>query len=260
MRKTALITGASKGIGRELAHFFAKDECDLVLVARSEEELNSLKVELEEKCRIKVHILIKDLCQPYSAQEIFDELKAISIDIDFLVNNAGFGDYGSFDKTDWDTYENMISLNVTTLTHFCHIFIKDWKGRKPGKILNVSSTAAFQPGPMMAVYFATKAYVLSFSEAIGHELRNDNITVTTLCPGPTSTHFGVISSMNASDLVKNVKIANSKDVAELGFRAMMKGKATVIHGAQNKIAPFGIRFLPRIWVTHLSAKIMGKNA
>lgn len=259
MNKTALITGASKGIGRELAHFFAKDGCNLVLVARSEIELNSLKAELKEKNSISVHIFIKDLCQPDSAKEIFNELKAKNIDIDYLVNNAGFGDYGSFAKAEWETYENMIALNMTTLTQFCHIFIKDWKGRKPGKILNISSIAAFQPGPMMAVYFATKAFVLSLSEAIGQELRHDNITVTTICPGPTSTHFGEVSGMNASQLVKRVKIANAKDVAELGYNAMMKGSATVIHGAQNKIVPFFLRFIPRVWIIRLSAKIMGNG-
>lgn len=260
MKKTAMITGASKGIGRELAHLFAKNGCNLVLVARSREELDSLKVQLEEKYSNTVHLFIKDLCLKESAHNIFDELKAINIDVDYLINNAGFGDYGSFAETEWSTFEKMISLNVTTLTQFCHLFINDWKGRKTGKILNISSTAAFQPGPMMAVYFATKAFVLNFSEAIGYELRNDNITVTTLCPGPTSTNFGEVSGMDASQLVKNVKIANSKEVAELGFRAMMKGKPTVIHGSINKLAPFGIRFLPRVLVTRLSAKVMNYNS
>ncbi|MDD4778329.1 MAG: SDR family oxidoreductase [Fermentimonas sp.] len=259
MKKTALITGASKGIGRELAHLFAKDGCNLVLAARSAKELDSLKVQLEEKYKVTVHTSIKDLSQPESAQTLFDELKAADVDIDYLVNNAGFGDYGTFAETEWDTYEKMISLNVTTLTHLCHLFIRDIRGRKHGRILNISSTAAFQPGPMMAVYFASKAFVLNFSEAIGHELRKDNITVTTLCPGPTSTNFGEVSGMNASKLVKNVTIASSADVAKLGYKAMMKGNATVIHGAQNKLAPFGVRFLPRKWVTRVSAKVMGNS-
>lgn len=260
MRKTALITGASKGIGRELAHLFAKDGCNLALVARSAKELDSLKVQLEEKYKVTVHTFFKDLSQPESAQALFDELKAVDIDIDYLVNNAGFGDYGSFAETEWDTYEKMISLNVTNLTHLCHLFIRDIKGRKPGRILNISSTAAFQPGPMMAVYFASKAFVLNFSEAVGHELRKDNITVTTLCPGPTSTNFGEVSGMNASKLIKNIRIAKSADVAKLGYKAMMKGKPIVIHGAQNKFAPFVIRFLPRKWVTRVSAKVMDNSA
>jgi short-subunit dehydrogenase len=152
----------------------------------------------------------------------------------------------------------MIALNVTTLTHLTHLFVNDWRGRKHGRILNISSTAAFQPGPMMAVYFATKAFVLHLSEAIGDELKEDHITVTALCPGPTDTHFGEESKMNASQLVKNVKIAGAREVAQLGFNAMMKGKPVAIHGAMNRLVPFFIRFLPRIWVTRLSAKVMRK--
>ncbi len=150
----------------------------------------------------------------------------------------------------------MIALNVTALTHLTHLFVQEWRDRKRGKILNVSSTAAFQPGPMMAVYFASKSFVLMLSEALEYELKRDNITVTTLCPGPTETNFGDESKMHASQLVKNVKIANPREVAELGYRAMMKGKSVVIHGAANKIAPFGIRLIPRKWVTRLSARVM----
>src|SRR5690606_27100956 len=134
--------------------------------------------------------------------------------------------------------------------------VSQWRGRKKGKILNVSSTAAFQPGPMMAVYFASKAFVLSLSEAIDNELRAEGITVTALCPGPTATHSGEESKMNASQLVKNVQIASARSVALMGYRAMMKGKPVVIHGAMNKVAPFFIRFMPRKWVTRLSAQIM----
>jgi Short-chain dehydrogenases of various substrate specificities len=259
MRKTALITGASKGIGKELAILFAENRCDVVLVARSAAELRQLKEELEGKYAVSAQEIVKDLSLPDAAQELFDEVKEKRIDIDFLVNNAGFGDYGTFVETTWERYEKMIMLNITTLTHLSHLFAAAWRGRKTGKILNISSTAAFQPGPMMAVYFATKSYVLHFSEAMGHELKKDNITVTTLCPGPTSTHFGQESKMNASELVKNVKIANAREVAELGFKAMMKGRSTVIHGTMNKLAPFGVRFMPRKWVTRLSAKVMQRH-
>ena len=256
MSKTALITGASKGIGKELAFLFAKNGCDLVLVARSADTLKTLKEELEESCTVSVHTFVIDLCHPGAAQTVFDAVKAKEIDIDYLVNNAGFGDYGSFLDTAWECYERMITLNITTLTNLTHLFANDWRGRKAGKILNVSSTAAFQPGPMMAVYFATKSFVLHLSEAIGHEFRKEKITVTTLCPGPTRTHFGEVSKMNASQLVKHVHIADPGDVAALGYKAMMKGKPVVIHGNMNKLAPFGIRFLPGKWVTLLSAKIM----
>ena len=256
MNKTALITGASKGIGKDLAELFAANNNNLILVARSEEALSALKEQLENKYKINVLLFIKDLCKIDVAKEIYDQINEREIEVDYLVNNAGFGDYGAFTDTQWDCHQQMIALNITTLTQLTHLFTTDWKGKKKGKILNIASTAAFQPGPMMAVYFATKAFVLSLSEALDEELRDNGITVTTLCPGPTSTNFGEVSKMNASQLVKSVKIANSKDVAKLGFNAMMKGKRTVIHGNMNKLAPFGIRFMPRRLVTKLTAAIM----
>ncbi|WP_294071042.1 SDR family NAD(P)-dependent oxidoreductase [Proteiniphilum sp. UBA1028] len=256
MSKTALITGASKGIGRELAFLFAKDGCNLVLVARSADLLVTLKEELEEDYAVSVHIVAADLSQPDAAQAVFSEVKTRGIDTDYLVNNAGFGNYGRFLDAEWNCHERMITLNITTLTHLTYLFANDWKGRKAGRILNVSSTAAFQPGPMMAVYFATKSFVLHLSEALAHEFGQEQISVTTLCPGPTSTHFGEVSKMNASRLVKHVRIAGAGEVASLGYKAMMRGKPVVIHGQMNKLAPFGIRFLPRKWVTRLSAKIM----
>lgn len=258
MGKTALITGASKGIGKELALIFAENRCDLILTARSGDRLKLLKKQLESRYGISVSPIVKDLCRPGAAGELFREIKEMGLEVDYLVNNAGFGDYGAFADTPWECYQEMITLNITSLTHLTHLFVQEWKGRKEGKILNLSSTAAFQPGPMMAVYFATKAFVLHLSEALGNELEKEHITVTALCPGPTSTHFGEVSKMNASQLVKSVKVAGAREVAELGFTAMMKGKPVVIHGAMNKLAPFGIRFLPRKWVTRLSAKIMRK--
>ena len=155
MSKTALITGASKGIGKELALIFAQNKINLVLVARSSEILSEFKEHLQTNYSISVLVVTKDLCSPSSAQELFSEIKDNQIEIDYLVNNAGFGDYGLFADTSWERYEKMISLNVTTLTHLSHLFITDWKGRKSGRILNIASTAAFQPGPILAVYFAT---------------------------------------------------------------------------------------------------------
>lgn len=259
MTKTALITGASKGIGKELAIIFAQNNTNLVLVARSGEILNQFKKELKLKYSISVVVIVKDLCSANSVEELYKEVKDKHIEIDYLVNNAGFGYYGAFADTEWDRYEKMITLNLTTLTHLSHLFITDWKGRRSGRILNISSTAAFQPGPMMAVYFATKSFVLNLSEALARELKNDNISITTLCPGPTSTNFGEESKMNASELVKNVKIANAKDVAALGYKSMMKGKTTVIHGSINKFPPFIIRFMPRKWIAILSENIMRQS-
>lgn len=259
MKKTALITGASKGIGVELAGIFAKNGNNLVLVARSGRDLEIIKKVFEEKQDVSVEIIVKDLSQPNAAKEVYDEVKNKGIEIDYLVNNAGFGDYGEFTVTNWERYRRMIELNVTALTEFCHLYLKDWSARGSGKILNVSSTSAFQPGPMMAVYFATKAYVLHLSEAIGYEVKDKGITVTTLCPGPTDTNFGNESNMHASDLVKNVRIASAKHVAELGYKAMMNGKPVVIEGAANKVIANSVRFAPRSLVTKLSGMIMRRS-
>lgn len=256
MRKTALITGASKGIGKELARLLAKKGCNLVLVARSSEYLTRLKEELEDQYGVEVRVIVKDLCEADAPKEVFDEVKQAGIRIDYLINNAGFGDWGRFMDKPWERYKTMIELNTMALTYFMHLYVNEWKGKQGGKILNIASTAAFQPGPMMAVYFATKSYVLQLSEALNHELGEEGTSVTVLCPGPTSTYFGEESGMSASRLVKNVKIARASDVARLGYDAMMKGKPVAIHGAMNKIAPFAIRFFPRKWVTHLSARVM----
>lgn len=256
MRLTALITGASRGIGMELARVFAEAGHDLILVARNEDDLREIKKLLEAKYNINVHIIVKDLTLSEAVREVYDEVKSMPKEVDFLVNNAGFGDYGKFAETDWDKYRKMIDLNVTALSEFCHLYLKDWTLRGSGKILNVSSTSAFQPGPMMAMYFATKVFVLHLSEAIGREVKDKGITVTTLCPGPTDTNFGQVSGMRAKDLVKAVKIADAYEVARLGYNAMMKGKPTVIHGTMNKLVAFGVRFFPRKWVTALSEKVM----
>lgn len=256
MNKTVLITGASRGIGREMALLFAEKSCNLVLVARNGDELAALKEELQQKHAVTISVIVKDLSLPQAAEELFNEVRRSGREVDYLVNNAGFGDYGSFSDTAWECYEKMIALNITTLTHLTHLYATAWRPRRRGRILNISSTAAFQPGPMMAVYFATKAYVLSLSEALGYELRRDHITVTTLCPGPTDTHFGEVSKMSASQLVKHVKIADAREVAELGLNAMMRGRTTVIHGSMNKVAPWAVRLLPRRWVTRLSARVM----
>ncbi len=259
MSETALITGASKGIGKEFAVLFAERKCNLVLVARGAEQLQELREALSEKYGVCVYTIVKDLSVSNAVSELFQEVKALGVDVDYVVNNAGFGDHGAFVNTQWERYDNMITLNVNVLTHLSHLYASDWIGRKKGKILNVSSTAAFQPGPMMAVYFATKAYVLHLSEALNNELSKDGITVTTLCPGPTKTHFLEDSGMKVARLVGSVKVATPRSVAKLGFKAMMSGKPVAIHGAMNKVAPFAIRFLPRKWVTRLSAKVMGRS-
>jgi short-subunit dehydrogenase len=245
MKRTALITGASSGIGLELAKIFAREGNDLVLIARNGSKLQELKNSLEKEFSIKAYIISKDLSKIDSAQEVYDEVKNKSIVIDYLINNAGFGDFGMFTETNWNKEEEMIQLNITTLTQFTKLFLKDMVLQKKGKIMNVASTAAFQPGPTMAVYYATKAYVLHFSEAIDNEVRDKGVTVTSLCPGATESGFQDAADMQESKLVKGRKLPTSKEVAEYGFKAMMKGKRVAIHGLLNYIMANSIRFTPR---------------
>ena len=256
MNSTALITGASKGIGAELARIFASKNTNLALVARSEKELTDLKEQLETQFGISVMVITKDLAKPESVQEVFDEIKSAGVEVDYLVNNAGFGDFGTLTHTDWKRYEQMINLNVSALSHLCYLFAKEWQGRKSGKIMNVASTAAFQPGPKMAVYFASKSYVLSFSQAIGNELRQYGITVTALCPGPTETNFLEAAHMQPNGLLMGRKLPSAKDVAQFGYKAMMKGKPVAIHGFLNRFVANFVRFLPRKMVVKLSEKVL----
>ena len=259
MSKTALITGASNGIGYEMAKVHAMKDSNLVLVARNKSKLDVFKDELERKYKVWVYTIGKDLSQPNAAKEVYDELKTKSISIDYLVNNAGFGDFGPFAESDWGKQEQMINLNVTTLTYFTRLFLTDMICRGGGKVLNVASTASFQPGPTMAVYFATKAYVLSFSEAVNDEVRKYGITVTALCPGPTHSGFQAGATRSGSKLLERNNLATSKEVAEYGYKAMMKGKAVAIHGIKNVLMANSVRFAPRSLVVKLTRKIQEKK-
>ncbi len=257
MKPTALITGASKGIGAELARTFASKNNNLILVARSEKELNDLKQELENKFDISVKVIAKDLTKSENERAVYDEIKAFGTEVDFLVNNAGFGDFGYFDETEWGRHEQMINLNISALSQLCHLFIQDWIPRRSGKILNIASTSAFQPGPRMSVYFASKAFVVSFSQALEFELRKHGITVTALCPGPVKTNFGIAANMkHPNGFLKDMKTPSPKEVAEFGYNNMMKGKPLVIHGALNRFVANGVKFFPRKWVVKLSAKLI----
>ncbi len=251
MAKTALITGASSGIGYELAKVFAKNNTNLVLVARSEKKLQEIAQELTKTHGISVEVLAKDVSVLASTQEIYSILKQKGIAVDYLVNNAGFGDFGFFTETKWEKELEMINLNMTSLTSLTKLFVSDMVARKQGKILNVASTASFQPGPLMAVYYATKAYVLSFSEAIANELSGTGVTVTALCPGPTESGFQNAAAMNDSKLVKGKKLPTSQDVAEYGYKAMMSGKVVAVHGLLNKVMAQSVRYTPRAVVRRL---------
>lgn len=255
---TALITGASNGIGLELARVHASKGDDLVLVARNKVKLDELKLELEDKYKIKVYNIGKDLALTNAAQEVYEEMQKQNIQIDYLINNAGFGDFGMFVETDWNKELQMINLNITTLTHFTKMFLKDMVKRKSGRIMNVASTAAFQSGPTMAVYYATKAYVLSFSEAIDNEVSGTGVTVTTLCPGATESGFQAAAAMEESRLVKGRKLPTSKEVAEYGYDAMMKGKTVAIHGWVNWILANSVRFAPRSLIVKITRMIQDK--
>ena len=254
----ALITGASNGIGLELAKIHASKGGDLVLVARNKARLEELKFELENRYKVKVHTIGKDLSAINAAKEVYDETMQQKLRIDYLINNAGFGDFGMFTETDWNKELQMINLNITTLTHFTKLYLQDMVKRKSGKIMNVASTAAFQSGPTMAVYFATKAYVLSFSEAVDNEVRNQGVSITTLCPGATESGFQAAAAMEESNLVKGKKLPSSKEVAEYGYRAMMQGQTVAIHGMMNWILANSVRFIPRAWVVKITRKLQDK--
>jgi uncharacterized protein len=257
--KTALITGASNGIGLELAEIHASKGGNLVLVARNKAKLDELKSKLEHQFKVSVYTIGKDLSLHNAAQEVYDETKKQNIQIDYLMNNAGFGDFGMFVETDWNKELQMINLNITTLTQFTKLYLQDMVNRKSGKIMNVASTAAFQSGPTMAVYYATKAYVLSFSEAIDNEVSDKGVTVTTLCPGATESGFQVAATMEESALVKGKKLPTSKEVAAYGYEAMLKGKTVAIHGMMNYLMANSVRFTPRALVVKLTRKLQDKS-
>ena len=245
LKKTALITGASNGIGLELARIFAREGYDLVLVARDKERLMSLAEELSDKSGVAVECVSLDLARTDAAQVLCNFTQQKSINIDVLVNNAGFGNFGPFVETDWGKEQQMMELNMVTLTHLTKLFVRDMVARKSGHILNIASIAAFQPGPLMAVYYATKAYVLSFSEALANELEGTGVRVTVLCPGPTSSGFQKAAFQEESALVKGKKLPTSQEVAEFGYTAMQRGQLIAIHGLRNRFFIQLMRLLPR---------------
>ncbi len=245
MKKVALITGASTGIGKEMAYIHAETGGDLIIVARSKDKLEKLKKDIESKYSIEVLVIAKDLSKPEAPKQIFDEVSKAGISIDFLINNAGFGGLGKFHERDWEMDNQMINLNITALTSLTRLFLPEFVARNSGKILNVSSTASFMPGPLQAVYFATKAYVTSFSNAIAEELHDTNITVTNLMPGATETEFGRVSGMDKTEMFNQT--AGARTVAEDGYNGMIKGKLDVISGLtfMQKVMMAFIPFTPK---------------
>lgn len=242
---TALITGASSGIGLELAKLFAADGHDLVLVARSTDALKDLAADLEKRHRVRVTVIPKDLSRIESCREIYEECREAGLRISFLVNNAGFGGWGPFWKTDFGRETEMMNLNMISLATLTKFFLKDMVEANEGKIFNVASTAAFQPGPLMAVYYATKAFVLSFSEALAEELKETRVTVTALCPGPTDTNFKNAAGMEKSMLFSKHLKMDVGSVAKAGYEGMKAGKVIVVPGFKNSAIAKIVRLIPR---------------
>ena len=244
-----LITGASGGIGYELAKLFARDHHNLILVARSADRLAQVATELQV-FGITVKTFPLDLEQPVAPKFLFDQLQGQTIDI--LINNAGFGAFGEFAQMPEEEIFGQINLNITALTALTRLFLPAMVARRNGRIMNVASTAGFQAGPLMAVYYATKAYVISFSEAIANELRESGVTVTCFCPGATHTGFAGRAGNDKSRLFKKLGAMNAEKVALDGYRALMEGRTLAISGAHNWLVAESTRLAPRKLVTAIS--------
>jgi len=258
-KKAALITGSSSGIGYEFSKLFAQDGYNLVLVARNKQKLKQLADELEGNFGISVKIISKDLSVATAPQEIFDEIQQESIQIDALVNNAGFNVYGLFSETDLMEELQMIQVNLVSLTHLTKLFLPGMLRKGSGSVLNVGSTGSFVPGrPLNAVYCATKAFVLSFSEAIAEELQGTGISVTTLCPGATKTEFSRKAHMKDTKLFKK-GVMDAKTVAEIGYQAMLKGDRLVVAGFGNKLQILLFKFMPRKMMTKMVKDVMSSD-
>lgn len=243
-RRTALITGASGGIGEELAKVFAANRFDLVLTARSAAKLQALAEELSRMHNIRAEALAADLADLQSPPRLVQELAERGRTVDVLVNNAGVACFGDFVQIDPAETMNMVHLNIVTLTHLTRLLLPGMIARGSGRILNLASTAAFMPGPLMSVYYASKAYVLSFSVGLNEELRGSGVRVTALCPGPTVTGFQARANMEQSRLMRG-PLMDAASVAQIGYEGLMRGQAIVVPGLLNKIMVFFPRLLPR---------------
>lgn len=252
---TALITGASSGLGVEFAHLLAKDHHNVVLVARSEDKLQQLAGELQKRYGIKAHVFACDLSLPGAAQALVESLQLANLKIDVLVNNAGFGTNGKFYENPAEQEFALLQVNVVALAQLTRLLLPGMVARGYGKVLNVASTAAFQPGPHMAGYFASKAYVLSLSEALAYELKDTGVTVTALCPGPTQTEFIERAGMKES-LLFTLGKSSAKKVALAGYQAMLRGETTVIPGLHNWALAQTVRFTPRKVVSSLASMLV----
>jgi short-subunit dehydrogenase len=257
--QTALITGASAGLGRELARLAARDGQNLVVVARRRDRLDELAGELSAAHGVTVTVIAADLGDPASPRAIAERVGAAGITIDCLMNNAGFGSHGPFAASDLARQLEMIVVNVRALVELTHLFLPGMLARKRGRILNVASIAGFVPGPFMASYYASKAFVLSFTEALATELRGSGVTATASCPGPTATEFGAVATSDGTKLFRS-NVADAASVAAHAYRAMLAGKVVAIPGLMNKLIAQSVRLAPRAILRSLVAGLnTGRN-
>lgn len=250
----ALITGASSGLGAEYARLFAADKHDLVLVARRRDRLEALAKELEAAQGIRAHVIAADLADPAGVTSVIDEVNRLGLEIAYLVNNAGFGGSGAFAESDRARQLEMVQVNVTALVTLTRAFLPGMIARKRGRVLNVGSTAGFVPGPFMAVYYASKAFVNAFTEALWYELRGTGVTATVSCPGATATEFAAVAG-NERSLLFRMGAAPAATVARQGYRAMMRGRPLIVHGLKNKLIIQSLRVSPRVAIRAVAASL-----
>lgn len=259
MAATALVTGASSGLGLEFARLLAQDGYDLVLVARRLDRLEQIALDLEEAYGVVVHVVQADLATKEGVANLVSFTEQIEVKVDVLVNNAGFGDCADFVEADLDKLDRMIELNVRCLTDLTYYYLGDMLDQGEGRILNVASVAAFQPGPGMATYFATKAFVLSLTEALSEELRGTGITVTALCPGTTGTDFWEVAEAGALSMLRQAIIADPAEVAAYGYQSLMRGRVVAVPGITNKLMVASVRLCPRPLVRLIAGALLRKD-
>lgn len=245
-KEIVVITGASAGIGHELCKLFARDGYSLLVTARSADKLRALADELDRAYGATVTVCPLDLADPRAPEQLLEASRDLGGPVDVLVNNAGFGTFGPFAEADLATTLQLLQVNVVALTHLTRLLLPGMVAQRQGRILNVASTAAFQPGPLMAVYYASKAYVLHFSEALAEELSATGVSVTALCPGPTATEF---LNRAGAQLFAGIKVMDAGAVADIGYRGLMRGKRVVVPGFRNKLLAQARRLLPRRLLT-----------
>jgi uncharacterized protein len=259
MTSATLITGASAGIGAEFARLLAAEGETLIVTARRQDRLEALAEELRRAHGVRVETIVADLALKESADLLAEKTRALGLEVTTLINNAGFGLTGAFADQPADRVIEMLALNIVALTRLTRIFLPEMRARQAGGIINVASIAAFLPGPYMSVYYASKAYVLSFSEAIAHELRGSGVVVTALCPGATKTEFQEVAGMTDTPLLRRLSMS-SREVARLGLAGHRAGKTVVITGVGNKLTPFAARLVPRGVMARLAASLQKGRA